>query len=252
MVFVDRPGLSQSPRNASTSARTLSSIRPDPSVRAEPGEIYDREMSVKIDLKKICPSYRAKRGVVDIIEVPTMRYLTVTGHGDPNTEQGYQEAVEALYTVAYKIKFASKRELERDYVVPPLEGLWWADDMDAFTGRLDKSQWTWTMMILVPEWVSDSMVAHVIAAVGESKTPPPRLMDVNLDRLDEGLCVQTLHVGSFDDEGPVLDAIHHDVIPRHGLIMTGKHHEIYLSDPRRTAPERLRTILRQPVAHALS
>jgi len=203
-------------------------------------------MTDKIDLTKTLDSYRAKRGQFRIVEVPARRYLMIDGHGDPNTSPAYAEALAALYPVAYKLKFASKRTLDRDYVVPPLEGLWTAEDLDAFTTARDKSQWDWTMMLLVPDWIEADLVDGAIAQVA-AKSPPARLTDVRLESLDEGWCVQTLHVGSFDDEGPVLDRMHHEFIPSQGLRMTGTHHEIYLSDPRRTAPEKLRTILRQPV-----
>jgi hypothetical protein len=181
-----------------------------------------------------------------VLDVPAAQYLMVDGHGDPNTDPAYQAALEALYPVAYKLKFASKQRLGRDYVVPPLEGLWWADDMEAFTARRDKSQWRWTMLLLVPEWLGGGDVDRAIEQV-RSKGAPERLADVRLGALEEGLCVQTLHVGSFDDEAPLLDRMHRGFIPEQGLRMTGRHHEIYLSDPRRTAPERLRTLLRQPV-----
>lgn len=149
--------------------------------------------------------------------------------------------------MAYRLKFASKRELGRDYVVPPLEALWWADDMAAFTSARDKSRWEWTAMLMVPDWVADDMVDAALAAVAAGDRPAP-LDEVRLELLDEGLCVQTLHVGSYDDETATLADLHDRFIPEAGLRMTGRHHEIYLSDPRRVEPSRLRTILRQPVA----
>ncbi|MBW9092201.1 GyrI-like domain-containing protein [Microbacterium jejuense] len=203
-------------------------------------------MADKIDVTKTLDSYRAKRGEFRILDLPPRQYLMIDGHGDPNTSPAYAEALEALYPVAYTLKFASKRTLERDYVVPPLEGLWTADDLDAFTTARDKSQWDWTMMLLVPDWIGADLVDAAVAQVAAKKAPV-RLAEIRLQTLDEGCCVQTLHVGSFDDEGPVLDRMHHEFIPSEGLRMTGTHHEIYLSDPRRTAPEKLRTILRQPV-----
>ncbi|MDL9978893.1 GyrI-like domain-containing protein [Microbacterium sp. ASV49] len=210
-------------------------------------------MTDKTDFTKALDSYRAKRGEFRILEVPERRYLMIDGHGDPNTSPAYADALAALYPVAYALKFASRRELERDYVVPPLEGLWHADDMDSFTTARDKSKWDWTMMILVPDWIDDLRVDAAIgqvAAPARGKTPPARLGDIRLASLAEGLCIQTLHVGSFDDEAPVLEHLHHVLIPEQGLRMTGIHHEIYLSDARRVAPEKMRTILRQPVAPA--
>jgi len=161
----------------------------------------------------------------------------------------FTDAVETLYPVAYTLKFASKRDLGRDYVVPPLEGLWWADDLESFTAARDKSRWDWTLMLLVPDWLEEQVVAAAIEKVA-AKNRPARLDDLRLQTLSEGRCVQTLHVGSFDDEAAVLAQLHHEFIPDHGLRMAGTHHEIYLSDFRRVAPEKQRTILRQPVSSA--
>jgi hypothetical protein len=174
-----------------------------------------------------------------------MQYLMIDGHGDPNTTQEYQDAIEALYAVSYKVKFLSKKQLDRDYVVPPLEGLWWAEDMDAFTSR-DKSAWDWTMMIMQPEWITPEMIDEVIQQVQKSKNLPA-LPKLRLERYHEGLSVQIMHHGSYDDEAPTLHRLHHEFVPQNGYEMAGKHHEIYLSDARKVAPEKLRTVLRQPV-----
>jgi len=203
-------------------------------------------VSDKVDLKKQLECYTAPKGEFRILEVPPANYLMIDGEGDPNTPV-FAEATETLYPLAYAVKFASKRELGRDYVVPPLEGLWWADDMAAFTARREKSSWRWTLLLLQPEWIDAAFVEQARDAV-RAKKAPPRLDGIRFETLDEGLCVQTLHVGSFDEEGPVLARMHNEFIPVNGLRMTGRHHEIYLSDPRRAAPEKLRTILRQPVA----
>jgi hypothetical protein len=200
---------------------------------------------MKADLKKELDSYRARHGEFRLIEVPPQRYLMVDGHGDPNSAPEYTEALGVLYPIAYALKFASKDGHGRDYVVPPLEALWWAQDMAAFTRR-DKAAWSWTLMLMTPDWLTPDDVAAARATVAGKKPglPVDRVRD---EVLDEGLCVQTLHVGSFDDEGPVLADLHDRFVPEHGLVLTGRHHEIYLSDPRRTAPPELRTILRQPV-----
>jgi len=200
----------------------------------------------KVDLKKSIAAYTAPRGTFEIVEVPPMRYLMVDGHGDPNTSQEYGAAVAAVFGTAYKLKFLSKNELGRDYVVMPLEGLWWADDLASFTSERDKSRWSWTMMSLVPEWIDDDHFERAVAAAAE-RGATPALHGLRLAELAEGQCVQTLHVGSYDDEGPVLAQMHDRFIPDAGLRPRGVHHEIYLADPRRTAPEKLRTILRQPV-----
>lgn len=201
---------------------------------------------MKVDLKKELDSYRARQGDFRVVDVPPQQYLMIDGHGDPNTSPAYADALAALYPLAYKLKFASKKDLGRDYAVMPLEALWSADDMTAFTSARDKTRWDWTAMILTPDWITGEMFAVAVEQVGR-KDPPPRLGAVRLETLREGRCVQTLHVGPYDDEGPVLAAMHEEFIPSAGLTMTGRHHEIYLSDPRRVAPQRLRTILRQPV-----
>ncbi len=204
-------------------------------------------MPEKIDFKKTLDGYQAGRGEFRVLDLPPMSCLTLSGQGDPNSSPAFSASIETLYPVAYAVKFASKRELGRDYVVPPLEGLWWADDMAAFTARRDKNQWRWTLLLLVPEWVEEDMVEQALSRVGAKDPRPPRLDDVRVETLAEGCCVQTLHVGSFDDEAPVLAELHDRFLPSQGLRPTGKHHEIYLSDFRRVPPERQRTILRQPV-----
>ncbi|WP_200809089.1 GyrI-like domain-containing protein [Demequina sp. NBRC 110051] len=200
----------------------------------------------KVDLKRSLDSYRARYGQFRVLTVPPMRYLALDGYGDPNTSALYADTVASLYSLAYAVKNISKREAGRDFVVPPLEGLWWADDMATFTVARDKSRWHWTVMIALPEWIEAGQVDAAASAL--AATPKaPRLGDVRVLSLDEGLAVQTLHVGPYDDEGPVLDELHRRFLPEHGYVPRGLHHEIYLGDPRRTAPERLRTILRQPV-----
>ena len=201
----------------------------------------------KVDFKKEWKHlYRPSAARFELVDVPPMNFLMIDGRGDPNTAQAYQEALEALYAVAYKVKFISKRELTKDYVVPPIEGLWWAEDMETFTLEVDKNAWEWTMMIMQPEWVSEEMVAEAIKQVARSKNPPA-LSLLRTERYHEGLSVQIMHIGPYDEEGPTLARMHAEFIPQNGLEENGKHHEIYLSDPRRVAPEKLRTVLRQPV-----
>ncbi|WES64678.1 GyrI-like domain-containing protein [Microbacter sp. GSS18] len=199
---------------------------------------------MKVDLKKEIASYTAPRGRFEIVEVPPLRYLMIDGHGAP-AGPAFADAITTIYGVAYPLKFLSRRELDRDYVVPPLEALWWADDMTSFTVDRDTSQWSWTCLSLVPEWMPAELVDRAIATAAEKGAPS--IGSVRLEDLIEGTCVQTLHVGSFDDEGPVLARMHDEFIPGQGLSMTGRHHEIYFSDFRRTDPAKLRTLLRQPV-----
>jgi len=182
----------------------------------------------------------------EIVEVPELTYLAIDGTGDPNTSVDYTRAVEALYAASYAIKFHSKRGLDRDYVVAPLEGLWWADDNRPFVG-LEKSEWSWTMLIRQPDWISAEELQGLVEATSLAKKSDA-VAELRVETIAEGLCVQILHVGPYDDEAPTIARLHDEFIPANDLVETGKHHEIYLSDPRRSAPEKLRTILRQPVA----
>lgn len=204
-------------------------------------------MADKTDFKKTMKALygpSAKQGF-HLVDVPPMRFLMIDGAGDPNIAAEYRDAIETLYPVAYAIKSASKAELGRDYVVPPLEGLWWADDMKTFLTR-QKGKWKWTMMLMVPEWVGPKMIDAAIAKVGGKKAPKA-LGRLCVEVLEEGRAVQVLHVGSYDDEGPVLEKMHREFISAQGLTMVGRHHEIYLSNPRKVAAGKLRTVLRQPV-----
>ncbi|MFJ2620079.1 GyrI-like domain-containing protein [Glutamicibacter sp. NPDC087344] len=196
----------------------------------------------KIDFKK-SDAYRASASF-KLVDIQPSQYLMVDGHGDPNSAPAYQAALETLYPVAYKMKFASKQG-GRDYVVPPLEGLWWAEEMDSFTTSRDKSQWDWTMMLLVPEWIGQNDFQQALDTAQKSGALPAG-DKIRLENLAEGSCIQVLHVGSYDAEGPVLARMH-QYITDQSMTLAGKHHEIYLSDPRRVQPEKLRTILRQPV-----
>lgn len=200
----------------------------------------------KYDVKKARRElYAAPAKDFVVVDVPELRYIAVDGHGDPNTSTAYTEAVEALFTTAYTLKFASKKTLDRDFVVGPLEGLWRADDPQAFVTR-DKQAWSWTMMISQPDWITEDMVRAAVAEAAKKKDNPA-LAGLRLISLTEGRSVQILHVGSYDDEAPTLDRLHHRYLPDNGLTFNGDHHEIYLSDARRTEPAKLKTILRQPV-----
>jgi len=200
----------------------------------------------KIDLKKTCKTlYTAPANAFIIVDVPELTYFMVDGHGDPNVSPDYVQAIEALYAAAYTLKFMSKATLGKDYVVPPLEGLWWADDYEDFAARR-KDRWSWTMMSLVPDFVGRAM-AETAVTRATAKKALPGLARVRVAPLAEGRAVQTLHIGPYDTEGPILRTLHEVFLPANGLVETGLHHEIYLGDPRRSAPEKLRTILRQPV-----
>jgi hypothetical protein len=180
-----------------------------------------------------------------VVDVPSITYLAIDGHGDPNTAAAYAKALEALYSVGYTVKFENKKVHGRDAAVGPLEGLWRADDPTAFITR-DKDSWDWTMMISQPDWVTDEMLSAAIAKVRKKKALDA-LDGLRLFSLDEGRAVQILHRGPYDEEAPTVGRLHHEYMPQHALTFNGDHHEIYLNDPRRTDPAKLKTILRQPV-----
>jgi hypothetical protein len=199
----------------------------------------------KIDFKKeLKRLYLPSAKEAELVEVPPMNFLMVDGAGDPNRERSYQEAVEALFSVAYAVKFKVKKTLAIDYGVLPLEGLWWADDMAAFMAG-DKTKWKWTMMIMQPEFVSAAMVRDTIAEVGKKKGLPalPRMC---FEKFAEGKSAQILHVGPFSTEGPTIASVHAFIASLGGKLQ-GKHHEIYLSDIRKADPAKWKTVIRQPL-----
>jgi hypothetical protein len=199
----------------------------------------------KVDLKKeLKHLYQPSAKVIVQVDVPTMNYLMVDGVGDPNTSQAYSDAVEALFTVSYAVKFMVKKgALAIDYGVMPLEGLWWADDMSRFT-TTDKSNWKWTMMIMQPSFVTTEMIDSAIADVTKKKNPTA-ISKLRLEVISEGRCAQILHIGPFSEEGPTIEKVHQFIDSRSRL--TGKHHEIYLSDIRKADPSKWKTIIRQPM-----
>lgn len=187
--------------------------------------------------------YTGKPGRWDRVTLPALTFLAIDGQGDPDGP-AYSAALSALYPLAYAVKFACKSE-GADFVVPPLEALWWADDPRAFvTG--DRAAWRWRAMIRVPGSVTaEALDAARAVARGKNRQAP--LDAVACSRFAEGDCLQTLHIGPYSDEAPVLARLHDEIMPAEGLDFAGPHHEIYLSDPRRAQPQKLRTILRQPV-----
>ncbi|MBJ7308638.1 GyrI-like domain-containing protein [Rugamonas sp. CCM 8940] len=202
----------------------------------------------KIDLKKDWKQlYQPSAKEVVEVEVPPLHYLMVDGAGDPNTTPAYAEAVEALFSVSYTAKFMLKKGAQPiDYAVMPLEGLWWADDMAAFEAN-ERSQWRWTMMILQPDFVGADVIDAAMAEV-QRKKALPGVARLRYDSFVEGRCAQLLHVGPFSEEKPNIDRLHAYIDGRGGR--RGKHHEIYLSDIRRAAPERWKTIIRHPMQAA--
>jgi len=200
----------------------------------------------KIDYKKeLKHLYKPSAKKVAIVDVAQMNFLMIDGEGDPNTSQDFQDAVEALYGLSYTLKFVIKKgELAIDYGVMPLEGLWWADDMSQFSVE-KKENWKWTLMIMQPEYVSTELF-HEAGKQVKKKKNPVALSRVRFETFYEGRAAQIMHIGPFSEEGPTVEKVHH-FIKEKGSKLSGKHHEIYLSDFRRAAPEKLKTIIRQPM-----
>jgi hypothetical protein len=200
----------------------------------------------KIDFKKESKHlYQPSANEVEQVNVPTMNYLMADGEGDPNISPAFAAIVEVLFSLAYTLKFMVKKGvLAIDYGVMPLEGLWWAGDMYAFSAA-DKSRWKWTLMIMQPEFITKKMVDAAIAEVKEKKNPAA-LSTVRFEALAEGSAAQIMHIGPFSEESPNILRVH-QFIESSGHKRVGKHHEIYMSDIRKTAPSKWKTIIRQPM-----
>jgi len=201
----------------------------------------------KVDYKKeLKHLYGSSSKKVVIVEVPSMNYFMVDGEGGPAAES-YQQAIEALYGLSFTVKFDVKKGVGLDYTVMPLEGLWWAKDITAFSADR-KDEWLWKMMIMQPDYVT---AKHVNAATKQlrEKKNPLALDKIRFESYHEGPSVQILHIGPYDDEGPTIAQMH-KFIDENGYQLHMKHHEIYLSDPRRSKPEKLKTVLRQPITKA--
>ncbi len=199
----------------------------------------------KIDYKKeLKQLYQSSDQNVSMVNVPRMTFLMIDGKGDPNTSQEFQEAVEVLFGISYTLKFMIKKGKEEiDYGVMPLEGLWWAEDMAKFSME-KKDDWKWTVMIRQPECVTANLVEKAIEQMRKKKQVDSAR--IRFESFAEGKAAQIMHIGPFSEEGPTIEKIH-SFIKYNGFTLTGKHHEIYLSDIRRAAPEKWRTIIRQPM-----
>jgi hypothetical protein len=201
----------------------------------------------KIDLKKeLKQLYQPPKKEVVEVNVPKLNYLMIDGEGDPNTSQAFQDAVQVLFPVSYTLKFTVKKgSLAIDYGVMPLEGLWWVDDMSKFTVE-KKSDWQWTLMIMQPDFINRKMVETAIAEVKKKKNPTA-LPKLRFETFTEGKAAQIMHIGPFSEEGPTVAKVHR-FIEEQGLKLSGKHHEIYLSDIRRGDPAKWKTVIRQPMS----
>ena len=204
---------------------------------------------IKIDVRKeLKQFYNPPITQISIVDVPAMNFIMIDGTGDPNKSREYQDAIESLYSLSYTIKFMVKKEKSIDYGVMPLEGLWWTDDMNQFTPD-NKAIWKWTSMILQPGYVSEDLFNRAMEQV-KKKKGLPSLSKSRFQSFLEGLSVQTMYIGPFAEEGPTIEKLH-NYITDNGYVFDGanrKHHEIYLSDFRKTAPEKLKTVIRQPMA----
>jgi hypothetical protein len=200
----------------------------------------------KIDYRRELGDLYAGRERPAIVDVPSIRFLMIDGHGDPNGSANFNDAVEAVYAVAYALKFRMRSMPHGvDAAIMPLEGLWWIPDARVWDFG-DKSDWDWTLMMAEPDLVTPALLADAIQTVRDRRKPAA-IDRVRLESLEEGRAAQILHRGPFSAERPTLERLY-DFIRVNGFMPVGKHHEIYLTDPQRTAPDRLRTIIRQPVA----
>lgn len=205
-------------------------------------------MPIKIDYKKSMKDFYLpnSKEVVEI-NVPEMNFLMIDGMGSPGDSQEYLDVLGALYPIAFKTKFLSKAK-GKDYVVPPLEGLWWADNMEDFTkGNRDK--WKWTMMIMQPEWITQEMINEAIKITVEKKPElKNKISKLRLESYKEGKAAQIMHIGPYSEEGPTVEKVHKFIESKGGTFdgHNQKHHEIYLSDPRKAKPETMKTVIRQP------
>lgn len=198
----------------------------------------------KLDLRKELKKYYTAKIEPEIIDIPPGMFLAIVGRGEPGGEE-YAAALQALYGLSYALKFRCKAE-GRDFTVMGLEGLWWWGDEAAFAPEEapPRDQWNWRSMIRQPGFITKEMVEEARAEVREKRGAA--VDRVELEEFHEGLSAQVMHVGPYSEEGPTIRRLH-EFIEEQGYRPRGRHHEIYLSDPRRSKPEKIKTILRQPI-----
>lgn len=209
-------------------------------------------MADKLDLKKnpYKHLYYPKADKPVLVDVPPLNFVMVDGAGDPNNSPAFGEACRALYSVAYTLKFMSK-EQGQDFIVMPMEGLWWAEDFGAFAVDGDRNQWQWIVMILQPDHITADLFAQAVEKAAARKDASPALDRIRLETYHEGLSAQIMHLGPYAEEGATVATLHTWLEGRGYTYRGAKHHhEIYLSDPNRTAPEKMKTVIRQPVVKA--
>ena len=204
------------------------------------------------DYKKEYKEFYMPKNKPSIVEVPAMNYIAVRGKGDPNQEDGdYKKAIGLLYGIAFTIKMSKKGDHQIDgyfdYVVPPLEGFWWQDGITG-VDYAHKESFSWISVIRLPDFVTKADFDWAVAEATRKKGED--FYKVEYFTYDEGLCVQCMHIGSYDDEPATVDVMHEYVAQQgYELDITNErmHHEIYLSDARKVAPEKLKTVIRHPI-----
>ena len=208
------------------------------------GKILMGKKMEKTDFKKMFRAlYQPTHKNFSVVDVPSFKFVMIDGQGDPGHDV-YMNAVQWLFSTIYPIKFIAKKKMGKDFVAAPLEGLWWADNIDDFVSG-NREKWKWRMMIHMPDWTDEALFEEGVAKA-ESKLGS-RPGSLRMEMFEEGKCVQIMHIGPYSEEAPVIERMHKEYIPQNGFVEAGHHHEIYLNDPRRTAPEKLKTVLRQPV-----
>ncbi|UYP44875.1 hypothetical protein NEF87_001160 [Candidatus Lokiarchaeum ossiferum] len=202
----------------------------------------------KFDYKLKYPEfYKPSSKHPTILEIPKMKFFMIDGKGDPNISKDYKNAISTLYAVSFTLKMYYKKQPEgQDYVVPPLEGLWYMKDMEKWTME-EKRLWNWTMMIRIPDFIGEKYIQYASEQVAlKKRDKAPLIDDIRVEIFDERKVVQILYFGPYDEEPPTIKRLH-QYAKENNFHLRGHHHEIYLSDPRRTKPEKLKTVIRQPL-----
>ena len=206
-------------------------------------------MAGKIDYKKDEKEFYLPANQPGLITIPEMKFFMISGKGDPNTSESFSEAVQALYSLSYTIKMSPKSgkapEQYQEYTVYPMEGIWDLEQVDESSdfSKLDKNRFVYTLMIRQPDFVTESFAGEILEIV-KKKKPNPKLEETRFEPFQEGLCVQMMHMGPYDSEAGSFRQMEQFIAERGLARISHTHREIYLSDPRKTAPEKMRTVLR--------
>jgi hypothetical protein len=206
-----------------------------------------KKLDLKKDLKHL---YNPSPRKPVIVEVPDMQFIMIDGEGDPNNSEVFQKSLEVLYGLSYTIKFGSKKDLEIDYPVMALEGIWWGTPrgLTRFSSE-DKADWKWTLMMMQPDHIKEEFFLEKKEVLRNRKNPE-FLDDVRFERFHEGPVVQQMHIGPYSEEWKTVEPMHKWAEDQ-GYQLVGRHHELYIGDPRKASPEKLKTVLRHPVKETL-